>query len=81
MKSSTVDRTGVLIVRLWIESNHETGMRARITQTLDTMATEHSVALVASSHDICAVVKQWVEDFSNQSSSDSMTPTENGERS
>lgn len=64
---SSSDRTGVLIVRLWIEANHERGMRARITQTLDTMLAEQAVAVVASSEDICAVVKRWVEEFADRS--------------
>lgn len=69
MKSQTSDRTGVLIVRLWIEANHEHGLRARITRTLDTMVTEHAVAVVSSADDICSVVKQWVEDFADPNSS------------
>lgn len=63
MHGSSSDRTGVLIVRLWIEANHTKGLRARITQTLDTMAGEEAVAVAASADDICAVVKRWVEDF------------------
>jgi len=63
MKTQATDRTGMLIVRLWIEPNHERGLRARITQTLDATAIEHSIAVAASVDDICAVVKLWVEDF------------------
>lgn len=63
MKTPTADRTGVLILRLWIEANHETGLRARITQTLDTMSTEHSVAVASSTEDICSVVRSWVDEF------------------
>lgn len=69
MKRSSPDRSGVLIVRLWIEANHQQGLRARITQTLDTMTGEESVAVGASADDICAVVKQWVEDFARPGSS------------
>lgn len=68
MKAVSPDRTGVLILRLWIETNHETGLRARITQTLDTMAAEESVAVATSADDICAVVKQWVEKFADPKS-------------
>jgi hypothetical protein len=70
MKRQSLDRTGVLIVRLWIEANHERGLRARITQTLDTTATEQSVAVAASADDICVVVKRWVEDFEGANSRD-----------
>lgn len=68
MKSISSDHTGVLIVRLWIEANHETGLRARITQTLGSMGAEQSVAVAATADDICAVVKQWVEDFADPTS-------------
>lgn len=70
MKRSSSDRSGVLIVRLWIEVNHPQGLRARITQTLDAMAGEESVAVAASADDICVVVKRWVEDFADPDSSD-----------
>jgi hypothetical protein len=63
MKGSSSDRSGVLIVRLWSEANHQRGLRARVTQILDTMAAEESVAVAASAADICAVVERWVEDF------------------
>lgn len=68
MSASTTDRTGVLLVRLWIEANHETSLRARITQSLDTMAIEQSVAVASSSDEICKVVKQWVDDFTSGAS-------------
>jgi hypothetical protein len=68
MKTQTTDRTGVLILRLWIEANHETGLRARITQSLDSTAAEQPLAVAASADDICAIVKQWVHDFEGSSS-------------
>jgi len=67
MKTKSSDRTGVLILRLWIEANHETGLRARITQTLATTAIEHPVAVAASADDICEVVKNWVQNFTDAS--------------
>lgn len=84
MKVLSSDRTGVLIVRLWIEANHETGLRARITQTVDTMAAEQSVAVAASADDISAVVKQWVEAFADPGLADGdghVTPGSDDDRS
>lgn len=81
MKAPPSDRTGVLIVRLWIEVNHEKGLRARITQTLDTLAGEHSVAVVASADDVCAVVKEWVEAFANPGSDKRRSQAGNGDGS
>lgn len=63
MKELPTNRSGVLILRLWTEANHSTGLRARITQMLDMSRTEESVAVAASVDDICRVVKQWVDEF------------------
>ena len=68
MNTATPDRSGVLILRLWIEANHAKGLRARITQMLDTARTEQSVAVAASANDICAIVKDWVDAFAAPSS-------------
>lgn len=65
MKVLTSDRTDVLIVRLWLEASHETGLRARITQTLGTTASEQPVAVASSADGICAVVKEWVDAFAD----------------
>lgn len=62
MKRHTSDRASLLIVRLWVEADHEMGLRARITQCLDTTTTETSVAVASTADDIYGVVKQWVED-------------------
>jgi len=63
MQDLSSGRIGALIVRLWIEPNHEAGLRARITQSVDSGLTERSIAVVASADDIYAVVRQWVEAF------------------
>lgn len=63
MDARSPDRTGVLILRLWAEASHETGLRARITKTLGPSATEQPVAVAASADDICTVVRDWIEAF------------------
>ncbi len=63
MRIHTPDRTGVLIVRLWIEGNAHDGFRARITQTLDSAGNEHDVEMAGTPEDVCAVVQRWVDDF------------------
>lgn len=70
MKNESTDRTGVFLVRLWMEENQETGLRARIIRTLDTIVPERSAAVVATVEDICVEVKQWVEDFTDTGSRD-----------
>jgi hypothetical protein len=65
MKRHTSDRTSLLIVRLWVEAHHETGLRARITQCLDTTTTETSVTVASTADDIYDVVRQWVENVAS----------------
>lgn len=79
MPRHSSDRTGVLVVRLWIEANHERGLRARITQTLDAIAGEQSVAVAASADDIVAVVKRWVDEFATIGSPDVSGHRPNGD--
>ena len=65
MKTKTFDRTGILIVRLWIEGNASEGFRARITQTLDATDGEQAMSTAANPEDIYAVVRTWVEAFAS----------------
>ena len=65
MKANPSDRTGLLIVRLWIEGNARDGFRARITQTLDAGGQERSVAMAGTPQDVCTVVQNWVDEFVN----------------
>lgn len=62
MTPPSSDRTGILILRLWIEEDAREGLRARITQTLDS-GHEQAMATAADPADIYAVVKTWVEAF------------------
>jgi hypothetical protein len=61
MTELSPDRTGFLIVRLWIEGNRREGLRARITQTLDSTGDEHEMSTAATPEEIYAVVQTWVE--------------------
>jgi hypothetical protein len=65
MKPQPSDRTGLLIVRLWIEGNPRDGFRARITQTLDSAGRERAVAMAGTPEAVCTVVQQWVDEFVN----------------
>jgi len=60
------DRTGILIVRLWIEGDAHGGFRARITQALDSASREQTMATAADPEDVYAVVRAWVEAFVDQ---------------
>jgi hypothetical protein len=59
----TPDRTGLLVVRLWIEGNAIDGFRARITEKLDSTAVEHTVSMAATPEDACTLVQRWLDAF------------------
>jgi hypothetical protein len=61
----TTDRTGILILRLWIEGNAQEGFRARITQTLDATGPERAISTAGDPKAVYAVVQAWVEAFVN----------------
>jgi hypothetical protein len=57
------ERTGVLILRVWIEDDAQGGMRARITQTLDIRAPASVVTWAASAEEITDTVARWLHSF------------------
>jgi len=63
MKTSSADRTGILIVRLWIEADASAGFRARITQTTDSRSSHQAMATAGTPEEIYTVVRTWVEQF------------------
>ena len=65
MRTSSVDRTGILIVRLWMEPTMQDGFRARITQTTDSRSPYHEMATAGTPEEVYAVVRTWVEGFTN----------------
>jgi hypothetical protein len=65
MKAQPSDRTGILIVRLWIEGNPSDGFRARITQTLDSTGPQKAITTAGNPEDVYVVVRSWVEAFVN----------------
>lgn len=64
------DRTGILIVRLWIEGDAHGGFRARITQTLDSASREQTTTTAAVPEGLYAVIRTWVEAFVESGSHD-----------
>ena len=63
VKTDSLDRTGIMIVRLWIEGNAAGGFRARITQTNDSSGLEQGMTTAGNPEDLYAVVRTWVEAF------------------
>jgi hypothetical protein len=65
MPTATIDRTGIMIVRVWLEAD-EQGFRARMTHTLDATGGEEAMVTAAEPEDVYAAVRTWVEAFVDQ---------------
>lgn len=63
MAPAAHDRTGVLILRIWIEAHPEKGLRARITETVDIVEGKQRTLAAASVREIVAIVCDWLERF------------------
>lgn len=63
MLSDTLERTGVLVVRAWIEGDPATGLRVRVTEAVDNAAPEYLVVAAATIDDVCAGVRRWLLDL------------------
>jgi hypothetical protein len=53
----------VLIVRVWTEADGVTGLRARITRSLDISVPGDVVSTASSIDEVLASVRTWLEDF------------------
>ena len=60
------ERTGVLVLRVWIEPGGEDGLRARITASDDLERAEQRSVAAASVDDVVRVVREFVERFVEQ---------------
>jgi hypothetical protein len=56
------ERTGVLIIRAWVEGDPPT-LRLRITRTDDLTASDEESTVTASVEEAVDVVRRWLEGF------------------
>jgi hypothetical protein len=56
------ERTGVLVVRAWIEGD-PAQLKARITQTIDVAARESATTTASTAEQIYGAVRRWLEEF------------------
>ena len=56
------ERTGVVVVRIWLEPGHDDGLRARVTAT-DLATNRETSAAAASVDEIVRIVRAWIESF------------------
>jgi hypothetical protein len=59
-----VERVGVLVIRIWMEHDSGSSLRARITRTLDISARDDVVTAATTDDEICAEVRAWLRAFS-----------------
>ena len=63
MPPASAERTGLLVIRVWIEADADDGFRARITRTLDVSARDETVTVAASPADVTGVLVEWLDEF------------------
>jgi hypothetical protein len=57
------ERTGVLVIRVWLEQDGPGRLRARLLQGADPSDTTPSLVTAAGVPGICAAVEAWLERF------------------
>jgi len=55
------ERSGVLVVRAWVEGGTPAGLRARITQSRDLTSNEQTITATATVEGIIAAVQAWLD--------------------
>jgi hypothetical protein len=60
---SVLERTGVLVIRVWAEGDRPPSLRARITRTLDLTHPDEESTAASSSEEIVTVVSAWLSEF------------------
>jgi hypothetical protein len=56
-------RTGVMIIRVWLEPDHPRPLRATLTSTVDVADGEETRRSAASVETVCDGVREWLEEF------------------
>jgi hypothetical protein len=59
----TAERTGVLVIRVWIEPGAGGGIRARITRTLDVAERDEVATAASTPEEITRTVGDWLDAF------------------
>ncbi len=58
--------TGVIIIRVWREADHEEGFRARVTAVRDLEAKEVDNAVASSVEEIVEILRRFVSEFTSR---------------
>ena len=63
MNATAERRTGMLIVRAWLEQDNGNQLRTRITRSLDVARRGEIVSSAATVDDVCSTIRAWLEEF------------------
>lgn len=58
-----LDRTGLLIIRAWVEEGSSDPLRAHIRMTSDVSAGFENALTLTRSEDVCSAVRDWLADI------------------
>jgi hypothetical protein len=72
MEAPPSERTGILILHLWIDAGASEGFRARITQKLDSRDREQTTSAAADPEGVYTAVRTWVAGFLEAGADDSL---------
>jgi hypothetical protein len=57
------ERTGVIVVRVWIEGDGNDGFRARISATADVSQPARTTFAAGNLEDVIRIVRDWLQEF------------------
>ncbi|HSK35174.1 MAG TPA: hypothetical protein VLA80_00395 [Actinomycetota bacterium] len=57
------ERTGILVIRVWVEQDDAGRLRARLTQAADLGETATTLAVATGMPGICDAVEAWLRRF------------------
>ncbi len=60
---SAPERTGILVIRVWLEQDAPGRLRARLTQAADLGEPATTLATAADVPGVCAAVEAWLRQF------------------
>jgi hypothetical protein len=63
MVGPLAERTGVLVVRAWVEGEAPQAFRARLTRSLDVSSLDEVESTAASIDEVCEQVRVWLLAF------------------
>jgi hypothetical protein len=63
MEAADEERTGVLVLRAWVEPDDEARLRVRVTRTIRGCTAEPVSSASATVEGVCAIVRDWLEEL------------------